>query len=293
MLLLAGFLAGFTPVAQAFYNPDTGRWLSRDPIGESGGLSQYAFVDNQPTVYVDLFGLQKGGARLLELLRKRDNRECRSQCPESEKVTVYVVNRGSPERQRPADAKPDQGRPGSLPRWTGGHIDLVVPGCESGLVGFYGLMQYGAQQHGVGGAAFGGIPGRVNLSVHDCLGGFAQRPEYLTGHRSYICELRVCPSDAKKMCEKAKEMAINPPDFKLVGGNCSTRACSILNAGNAGPAGGIRGMDNPQALQRQINSKNCYYGTTPLVGEYDFLAWRMNYQVNVVKDPNQSPPTNQ
>jgi hypothetical protein len=37
LLLLAGSVAGFAPVAQAFYNPDTGRWLSRDPIEERGG----------------------------------------------------------------------------------------------------------------------------------------------------------------------------------------------------------------------------------------------------------------
>ena len=30
----------------AFYNPSTGRWLSRDPIGEKGGLNVYAFVRN-------------------------------------------------------------------------------------------------------------------------------------------------------------------------------------------------------------------------------------------------------
>jgi hypothetical protein len=33
-LLLLGVLLG--PEAQAFYNPSTGRWLSRDPIGEPG-----------------------------------------------------------------------------------------------------------------------------------------------------------------------------------------------------------------------------------------------------------------
>lgn len=26
----------FVPLAQAFYNPSTGRWLNRDPLGEPG-----------------------------------------------------------------------------------------------------------------------------------------------------------------------------------------------------------------------------------------------------------------
>ena len=39
-----------------FYNPTTGRWLSRDPIAESGGANLFAFVGNQPIQRVDLNG---------------------------------------------------------------------------------------------------------------------------------------------------------------------------------------------------------------------------------------------
>ena len=76
----------FAPVAQAFYNPSTGRWLNRDPIGEAGftlltngkhaasgaqeegeserglptqpdGLNLYRFVSNDPIGGYDAFGL--------------------------------------------------------------------------------------------------------------------------------------------------------------------------------------------------------------------------------------------
>ena len=40
-----------------FYNPDTGRWLNRDPIRERGGRNVYAFVVNRPTDYVDRLGM--------------------------------------------------------------------------------------------------------------------------------------------------------------------------------------------------------------------------------------------
>jgi RHS repeat-associated protein len=30
------------------YDPDTGRWLSRDPIGETGGQNLYEYADNDP-----------------------------------------------------------------------------------------------------------------------------------------------------------------------------------------------------------------------------------------------------
>ncbi|WP_446011594.1 RHS repeat-associated core domain-containing protein, partial [Candidatus Electrothrix sp.] len=39
-----------------YYSPELGRWMSRDPIGEDGGLNLYGFVGNSPLVYVDPFG---------------------------------------------------------------------------------------------------------------------------------------------------------------------------------------------------------------------------------------------
>ncbi len=39
------------------YDPDLGRWLSRDPAGEAGGVNLYRFANNDPVNYVDLDGL--------------------------------------------------------------------------------------------------------------------------------------------------------------------------------------------------------------------------------------------
>jgi RHS repeat-associated protein len=39
-----------------FYNASTGRWLSRDPIEERGGLNMYSFVVNTPASLVDRDG---------------------------------------------------------------------------------------------------------------------------------------------------------------------------------------------------------------------------------------------
>jgi RHS repeat-associated protein len=39
------------------YDPNTNRWLSRDPIGEAGGLNLYAYVGNNPTSDFDPLGL--------------------------------------------------------------------------------------------------------------------------------------------------------------------------------------------------------------------------------------------
>ena len=41
---------------QCYYNPNTGRWLTRDPIEEKGGKNLYAFVANVPLGIVDALG---------------------------------------------------------------------------------------------------------------------------------------------------------------------------------------------------------------------------------------------
>jgi len=40
-----------------WYDPGTGRWLSKDPIGIEGGLNLYVFCDNNPVNFVDPEGL--------------------------------------------------------------------------------------------------------------------------------------------------------------------------------------------------------------------------------------------
>jgi RHS repeat-associated protein len=40
-----------------YYNPSTGRWPSRDPIEEGGGINLYGFVANNPVSKIDTYGL--------------------------------------------------------------------------------------------------------------------------------------------------------------------------------------------------------------------------------------------
>jgi RHS repeat-associated protein len=42
-----------------YYDPLTGRWPSRDPIGENGGVNLYVFVTNTPISDADLLGLAR------------------------------------------------------------------------------------------------------------------------------------------------------------------------------------------------------------------------------------------
>jgi hypothetical protein len=60
-LVLAVFLFSFLPnLAQAFYNPQTGHWLSRDPIAEKGGVDLSVCSANNLINYIDSLGQNLG-----------------------------------------------------------------------------------------------------------------------------------------------------------------------------------------------------------------------------------------
>jgi RHS repeat-associated protein len=50
--------SGLYAYGRRFHAPELGRWLNRDPLGESGGLNLYAFVGNDPLHWLDPWGLQ-------------------------------------------------------------------------------------------------------------------------------------------------------------------------------------------------------------------------------------------
>ena len=56
LIMLALLSVTLVQNAQAFYNPSTGRWLSRDPIEESGGINLVSFVANDSTDRIDSLG---------------------------------------------------------------------------------------------------------------------------------------------------------------------------------------------------------------------------------------------
>jgi RHS repeat-associated protein len=47
------FETGLYNFRARYYDPQTGRWLSNDPIGISGGLNQYVFCANNPVMFGD------------------------------------------------------------------------------------------------------------------------------------------------------------------------------------------------------------------------------------------------
>jgi hypothetical protein len=52
-----GNITELTLYGYRYYNPQLGRWPSRDPIGEQGGLNLYGFVENDGVNNFDIVGL--------------------------------------------------------------------------------------------------------------------------------------------------------------------------------------------------------------------------------------------
>jgi hypothetical protein len=46
-----------------YYNPNTERWLIRNPLGEHGGEGLYVFCGNDTETHIDIFGLCANGKR--------------------------------------------------------------------------------------------------------------------------------------------------------------------------------------------------------------------------------------
>ena len=54
-----------------WYDAETGRWLSKDPIGLSGGLNLYAFCENDSINYMDALGCCSAGEKAHKWAKKR------------------------------------------------------------------------------------------------------------------------------------------------------------------------------------------------------------------------------
>ena len=54
----------------SYYDPVTGRWPNRDPMGEMGGLNLYGMIDNDSINQWDYLGLKKSVKKCLKKLKK-------------------------------------------------------------------------------------------------------------------------------------------------------------------------------------------------------------------------------
>ena len=113
-----------------WFDPETGRWLSNDPIGISGGLNQYEFCANNPAIFIDPLGLDLPGL-----------------VPENSKGIGSVVNdtpntyQGAASTRRHGDLRPYTFTPNPVGQHGGssaaehGDADFIYPTPETPING--------------------------------------------------------------------------------------------------------------------------------------------------------------
>ena len=70
---------GFYQVRYRYLHPNLGRWLSRDPVAEIGGLNVFCYISNSPCATVDWLGLK----------------ECKLGDKQNEKCSVTITDSGN------------------------------------------------------------------------------------------------------------------------------------------------------------------------------------------------------
>jgi len=106
--------SGWLYYGYRYYMPDTGRWASRDPIEESGGVNLYGFVGNDGVDLVDYLGMNPLGPIAPF---QNANSNCAGTAVFPKGVSSNPKNKASlvpsPENMvRPKDQKNDDGTPG-------------------------------------------------------------------------------------------------------------------------------------------------------------------------------------
>lgn len=208
-----------------YYDAETGRWLSRDPIGERGGLNLYGMVGNDPINFWDYLGLTAldcgcdADGNKVNPATDDAGRQC---CPDKiQTVQLRVKQPNSPVRNQVAEnlangtPKADAGN-----GIRSGHTFLYVPSSGRG-VGFYPNGQWRGKR------------GKLNND---------SSAKY-THFKSY----RVCPETQQLIQDQISEDAKNPPIYDILDSqygdetaHCTTWACETLSDA------GIDGVPNVQ-----------------------------------------------
>ena len=173
------------------------------------------------------------GAALPKANANHPEEKCCENGIEVDKVKIYVINRDLSNEKR-----------------FGGHIDLILP--EMGLIGYYpedsttstSSLVFGSNNKG-------------RLYVGDSWNGYGHTVDF-SSKKALICELWVCPEDARKMEKHAREIQNDPGIYTAAGGNCATVGCTILSKGGV-MNGEISSIDNPRNLIDELRNN---YGAT-------------------------------
>ncbi len=227
-----------------YYNPATGRWPSRDPIEERGGINLYNFVKNSPIIWFDILGLEKlkADAYVMESDLIWDDIYAHVQlngdfsCDDDGQVQINslgsktLVNEGddisNPDPDQKARACPGtSGNKGFLITWTvksenadvafgweegsaaGGAVGGVAGGIIGSGAGVVGAIPGAGAGAGIGGAIGAGAGGIIELFDNEWLWAFRWKWK--------VCCACVDPKDKSKGYKVViTDLGRDPEDFE-------------------------------------------------------------------------------
>ncbi|MDR2156024.1 MAG: RHS repeat-associated core domain-containing protein [Burkholderiaceae bacterium] len=105
------------------YDPVAGRWLSRDPIAERGGLNLYGYVDGDPVNFMDPEGLEAEHTK-----NARPSTEQKHQEGQARKARDSGGEKADNRRRSPSKRPP--GVKGPWPRIIPGIPPFLCPLCD-------------------------------------------------------------------------------------------------------------------------------------------------------------------
>jgi len=199
----------------AYYCPATGRFLSRDPIGEHGGTNLYAFTRNRPIDHIDLLGAADASHQCDPNLQVTD--DAGATCCECKLTTVEIRVR------KPAKSCREQIRE---MKEAGKSLREIIASVDTGHTWIWFLPENIGWGFTAASLSYrdirGHTPGRVANE---------NRNQPYTHNKSF----NTCPSTKKKIRDSIRSQKNHPTrydyrDKKMDNGRaqCTTWSCEIL-----------------------------------------------------------------
>jgi RHS repeat-associated protein len=152
---------GYVYLRNRWYDPQTGRFLSQDPIGLAGGVNLYAYAGNNPASYSDPFGLCP------DSLRANSDGECdrwnQAEADKAKQIVAEEAAAGNPHALPitmdvlgyNADKVPDLCRPsGHESHHQCNNSETIVVNADDGAPAIAAMLMH-EEQHALGRRVFG------------------------------------------------------------------------------------------------------------------------------------------
>ena len=217
-----------------YYDPTTGRWPSRDPIGERGGVNLYAFVRNRSSGWIDVLGgrpKKLGGSGWREECNESSGKSCEEMQVARRKLIARILGGTEPGNDPKYEVVtviiklPDPCAEGWDVKGLSGHTGVGVGN------GFY---DFGPNSEGKKGSNLNLINWSVDggpcwdrneLDLDDV----QDNIHYIAHDHDVIqVEIAVCLDKAESLRDWWEDKYDDPGSYTLQGSQCTSTVCDSL-----------------------------------------------------------------